>query len=344
LTVSEQNIMAAKKDTCFKFNLDSGGDIPKFRQLIDSVNNAVSRKILSIGDHLPSVNHVCKEYNLSRDTVFKAYSILKEQGVIDSVPNKGYFIAREVRRVFLFLDTFKAYKEVLYDSFVKKLPGNILIDLHFHHYNPDVFRRQIEESIGKYAKYVVMPFDHVKMDNVLSLIPADKLLVIDWNTHTKPGNNVLYQDFGRSVYDGLEEVSHLLKRYNEMVFLYPEYTNHPIESVHYFEKFCKTHTTPYEVLTNPALFEVKSGVAYFSVSDRMLGRFLEQCREKKLEPGIDAGFISYNETPMKKFIYKGITVLSTDFQLMGEKAAEFVSEDISMQFCVPTHVHVRESL
>jgi hypothetical protein len=47
---------------------------------------------------------------------------------------------------------------------------------------------------------------------------------------------------------------------------------------------------------------------------------------------------------MKKFIYKGITVITTDFRLMGKKAAEFVSGDISMQICVPTKVLIRESL
>jgi DNA-binding transcriptional regulator YhcF (GntR family) len=333
-----------KQDVGFKFNIDSNGDTPKFRQLIDSVNHAIAENKLNIGDHLPSVNHVCKVYNLSRDTVFKAYSILKDQGIIDSVPNKGYFIAREVRRVFLFLDTFKAYKEVLYDSFTKNLPGNVMADVHFHHYNADVFRRQIEESIGKYSKFVVMPFDHPDTADVLALIPADKLLVIDWNIHTNQQHNVLYQNFGESVFDGLSEVRQLLDKYREFVFLYPDYTKHPIESVTHFKRFCKKFNLTHSVLKNPEDFEVKQGVAYFSVSDRMLGRFLEQCREKKLEPGRDTGLISYNETPMKKFIYKGITVISTDFQMMGRKAAEFVSDDITMQICVPTKVHIRESL
>lgn len=335
--------MTVKKST-FKFQLNDDGNVPKFRQLIDSVNHAISENRLSMGDHLPSVNQICKDYKLSRDTVFKAYTVLKEQGVIDSVPNKGYFVAREIRRVFLFLDTFKAYKEVLYESFIKNLPDNVLADVHFHHYNPQVFKHQIAESIGKYHRYVVMPFDHEEMDAVLSLIPSDKLLVIDWNIYSKPGNNLLFQDFGQSVYDGLESVAHLLEKYKEMVFLYPDFTNHPVESVQFFEKFCKRHHIKYNIETNPSRLDVRAGVAYFSVSDRMLGQFLEQCREKKLEPGTDAGIISYNETPMKKFIYKGITVITTDFRLMGKKAAEFVSEDISMQICVPTKVLIRESL
>lgn len=331
-------------DNRFKFHLNEGADVPKFRQLMDSVNHAIAENRLSVGDHLPSVNQVCKDHRLSRDTVFKAYSLLKEQGVIDSVPNKGYFVAREVRRVFLFLDTFKAYKEVLYDSFTKNLPDNVLSDLHFHHYNIDVFRRQIEESIGKYHRYVIMPFEHVEMEQILDLIPSDKLLLIDWNLYARESSNVLYQDFGQTVYDGLVGVASLLKKYNELVFVYPEFTNHPLDSLRFFEQFCKDHGFKYRVERKSRAFEVHKGVAYISVSDRMLGRFLEQCRDKGLEPGRDTGILSYNETPMKKFIYKGITVITTDFQLMGSKAAEFVSTDAAMQMCVPTQVLVRASL
>ncbi|MDG5800734.1 GntR family transcriptional regulator [Marinilabiliaceae bacterium ANBcel2] len=328
----------------FKFTVNSRGDMPKFRQLVDSVNHAIAENNLNVGDPLPSVNYVCKTYSLSRDTVFKAYSILKEQGVIESVPNKGYFIAKDLRRVFLFLDTFKAYKEVLYDSFTKALPKNVLADVHFHHYNVEVFKQQIQQSMGRYSKYVIMPFDDPSIKEILSLIPSDKLLIIDWNIHSQKADNQLYQDFGLSVYEGLKEVLPQLEKYERFIFLYPEYTNHPMESVQYFEKFCRDNKIIYDIETKSSGLDVCKGNAYFSVSDQMLGKFLEQCKEKGLEPGKDAGIISYNETPMKKFIYKGITVISTDFKQMGKKVSEFVSSDIDMHICVPTSVLVRESL
>ena len=61
----------------FDINFDS--DIPRYQQLIFAVNDALSNNTLSSVDALPSVNAVCKNHNLSRDTVFKAYSILKFQ-------------------------------------------------------------------------------------------------------------------------------------------------------------------------------------------------------------------------------------------------------------------------
>ena len=342
VTITDQNSL--EMDLPFEIKIEQSSDVPKFRQIIDSVNNAIARNLLQAGDSLPSVNQVCNQYKLSRDTVFKAYSLLKEQGIIESVPNKGYFVAQAIRKVFVFLDTFKAYKEVLYGSFVKNLPRNIIADVNFHHYNIKIFKKLIEESIGKYTKYVVMPFDDPEMQIILDLIPSDRLLVIDWNIHAEHAQNKLYQNFGRAVYDGLDEVLHLLRKYRELVFLYPEYTQHPIETVNYFKKFCDDKKLKYSIRTHSDDFEVKAGVAYFSVSDRMLGQFLAQCRLRKLEPGTDTGIISYNETPMKQFIYKGITVISTDFEMLGMKAAEFVTADVPMDFCVPTRMIVRESL
>ena len=48
-------------------------EIPKYKQIVSSVVDALDNGSLSLGDKLPSINGVCKEFNLSRDTVFSAY-------------------------------------------------------------------------------------------------------------------------------------------------------------------------------------------------------------------------------------------------------------------------------
>ncbi len=328
----------------FTFNINHESDIPKYQQLVNAINNAISENILAKGEQLPSVNTICKEYQLSRDTVFKAYSILKEQKLIDSVPNKGYFILGETRKVLLVLDTFKAYKEVLYHSFINNIAKNIIVDVQFHHYNIDNFKTIINNSIGKYFKYVVMTFDHKEIPTSLSVISNEKLLLIDWNIHSKFKNNYVFQDFGKAFYEAMKEGIPLFKKYKEINFIYPSFTNHPKETVSYFKKFCSDFNFSHKIITNPKEFIIQENIAYISVSDRILGNFLEQCREKNLEPGKDVGFLSYNETPMKKFIYKGISVITTNFEELGIKAAEFVSKEEPMQYYIPTKLITRESL
>ncbi|GGZ93695.1 GntR family transcriptional regulator [Algibacter mikhailovii] len=319
-------------------------DTPKYQQLVNAINDAISENVLQQGDALPSVNTICKGYQLSRDTVFKAYSVLKDNGVIESVPNKGYYVANDTKKVLLVLDTFKAYKEVVYHSFVNNLPDNFITDVQFHHYNIDNFKTILNNSKGKYYKYVVMTFDHKEVPTVIADIDNDKLLLVDWSIYSNSQNNFVFQDFGKAFYDALKGAEMAFRKYEKLIFLYPTYTFHSKETIVYFEKYCADFQFDYEILTDPKAFQVEKNVGYLSTSDRMLGVFLEQCRDCGLEPGVDVGFLSYNETPMKKFIYKGISVISTDFQELGTKAAAFVTEDKPMQHYVPTKLTLRESL
>jgi DNA-binding transcriptional regulator YhcF (GntR family) len=328
----------------FSFNIDHERGVPKYQQIVDAVNDAVAKNRLELGDSLPSVNVLCKKYNLSRDTVFKAYSILKNSNVIESVPNKGYYVASNIKKVLLVLDTFKAYKEVLYHSFKNYLGDDVITDVQFHHYNIDNFSTIINNSIGKYYKYVVMGFDHKEIPDVLGKINNDDLLLLDWNIHTQNANNYVFQDFGENFYDALLAVIEPFKKYKEIHFLYPKYTNHPVETITYFKKFCSDFDFKYQIQTDSDTLKIEKQIAYISVSDRMLGEFLEQCRAKDLEPGKDLGFLSYNDTPMKKFIYKGISVVTTDFKEMGEQAAKFVANEEPKKLYVPTKIIIRDSL
>ena len=328
----------------FSFFIDHDSDIPKYQQIVDKINQSVAKDILAVGDAIPSVNSVCQEHKLSRDTVFKAYAILKENGVIKSVPNKGYYIASKNRKVLLVLDTFKAYKEVLYHSFINEMENDIITDVQFHHYNIDNFKTIINNSLGKYYKYVVMGFDHKLVSKTLVKIPNEDLVLIDWNIHARSDNNYVFQDFGKSFYTALESVTTSFRNYRELHFLYPNYTNHPKETLEYFDKYCKDYGFVSAIKMNPKEYVIEKGIAYLSVSDRVLGTFLEQCRAKNLEPGVDVGFLSYNDTPMKKFIYKGITVVSTDFNQLGVSAAKFINSDKPIQVYVPTKIILRDSL
>jgi DNA-binding transcriptional regulator YhcF (GntR family) len=332
------------KERNFTISIHHESDIPKYQQLVNAINDAIAKHLLNKGDLLPSVNSICKENKLSRDTAFKAYSILKDQRVIESVPNKGYYVAGETRKVLLVLDTFKAYKEVLYHSFVNNLPDNIITDVQFHHYNIDNFKTIINNSVGKYYKYVVMNFDDKEVTSVLNNISNDKLLLIDWNIHSKAKNNYVFQDFGKAFYESLKQAIDLFRKYDAIDFIYPNFTNHPLETLAFFKKFCKDFGFKYSIITNPKEFNIEKNRAYIGVSDRMLGVFLEQCRKKDFEPGVDVGFLSYNETPMKKFIYKGISVVTTDFEELGTKGAEFITKDEPMQCYVSTKLILRESL
>ena len=330
------------KKFSFKPNLDSG--ISKVQQLVDALIRSINIKMLREGDALPSVNDLMKESGLSRDTVFKSYAELKRRGIVEAIPNKGYFVTKSQKRVFLFLDTFKAYKEVLYNSFKQNLPRNVMVDINFHHYNFDLFESIIRNSIGKFNSYIIMNFNHPDVPAVVSEIDPDKLLLIDWPVNSSAVQAKVYQDFGESVYRCLTSGWHLLRKYEEMVCVYPEYTFHPIESVQNINRFCDDNKMKFSVIYDIAELDIQIGKVYMVFEDIDLAAILEQANSKKFKLRDDFGILSYNDTPMKKFIADGITVISTDFKLMGQKAAEFALSNSKLDFQVPTELIIRDSL
>ena len=189
-----------------------------------------------------------------------------------------------------------------------------------------------------------MNFDNKKVPEIVKRIPEEKLLIIDWKIHATSSQSVVYQDFGESVLNCFNQHLDKIKKYNEFTFLYPDFTYHPKEAIKYFSEFCDVNKIKHRVIYDYTKFRIRKGGLYFLVSDRTLASFLDQCATNDFEPGKEVGVISYNETPMKKYVKNGITVISTDFELMGQKAAEFVIKNVPMQFEVPTALKLRSSL
>ena len=96
-----------------------GQQSSKVTQLADTLSQAISMKKFREGDSLPSINQLSAEYGVSRDTVFKAFLDLRERGLIDSTPGKGYYVTSQVTNVLLLLDQYTPFKEALYNSIVK---------------------------------------------------------------------------------------------------------------------------------------------------------------------------------------------------------------------------------
>ena len=64
--------------------VDNHSGVPKYKQIIASIEEAIAVKRLQRGDKLPSVNKVSLEFSISRDTVLLAYEELKKRGIVFS--------------------------------------------------------------------------------------------------------------------------------------------------------------------------------------------------------------------------------------------------------------------
>ena len=71
------------------------GNQPIFEAVADYFRKMISLGVLKEGDALPSVRDVALGENINPNTVVRAYSLLVDEGLIISIPKKGYYVAHK---------------------------------------------------------------------------------------------------------------------------------------------------------------------------------------------------------------------------------------------------------
>lgn len=322
-----------------------GQQSSKVHQLADIISREISMNKYKTGDVLPSINQMSALYNVSRDTVFKAFNELRHRGLIDAAQGKGYYVIDQLSRVLLLLDEYSPFKETLYNSFVGHLPNNYKVDLLFHQYNEEMFNNIILDSLGKYNKYVVMNFDNEKFCGILRKIPAKKLLLLDFGRFEKKRYSYICQNFDENFLSALKSLRNVLHKYKKMVLLFPPTLKHPEITKKYFLQFCKDENLGFEILerTGEAI-NVREGEVYIAIKQQDVVNVIKNGRKEYLICGRDYGLLAYNDIPSYEVIDNGITALTIDWKKMGIEAARFVSENVEVQFFLPTEVRMRYSI
>lgn len=321
-----------------------GQQSSKVTQLADLISQAISMREFLEGDSLPSINELSRRYGVSRDTVFKAFSDLRERGIIDSTPRKGYFVTGQVTNVLLLLDQYTPFKETLYNSFAKHLPVNYKVDLLFHQYNERLFSTIVRESVGKYNKYVVMNFDNERFSASLNKISPARLLLLDFGKFEKERYSYVCQDFDESFYGALQRLDDRFSSYRKFVFLFPSSLKHPQSSKDYFFRFCQDYNLSGSVEEDIENLKVEKDTAYLAIKQQDVVKVVKQGRLAGLKCGKDFGLLAYNDIPSYEVIDEGITALTIDWEQMGNEVARFVLDNAVVQKYLPTEVRLRNSL
>ena len=322
--------------------------VPKYRQIVDAIQQKIKTGKLKKGDKIPSLNMLCRQYGLSQDTVLMAYNELKSKGVITSQVGKGYFIQSEntdyKHKVLLVFDRLTAYKEELYDSFKESLKKDGSEQIFFHHNNLKMFQTIIEGAIGDYSEYVIMPVDHPDTISILGKLPSNKVYILDQGRKQyKDTYPYVCQDFERDIYCILKKNELLVNKYQRMVLVIRNQKSHFRDIANGFRDFCRQHPIPFEVVSDLNLLSIKKGDAFVVVDDRDLEFIVRHSIEKQLNPGTDLGIISYNEAPLKGIVASGITTISTDFAKMGRSMAEMIIEGKKEKIDNPFELILRNS-
>ncbi len=321
--------------------------IPKYRQIIASLEKAIEDGKLKRDEKLPSINKVCLEFSLSRDTVLLAYEELKKRGIIYAILGKGYYVkSTEVsikHRIFLLFDELNIFKEDLYNSFLEAIGKNVQVDIFFHHFNIQVFKKLINDSNGNYTKYIIMPTNLEEAASIIKTLPVNEVFILDQTNPDLKSYPAVYQNFVKDIYDALFKGKILIDAYEKMVLIFPGFRE-PLGMRNGFENFCNDFGLEYEIIAEFGQREIVQGEVYVIPSDRDLVSVIEKSKRQHLQLGRDFGIISYNETPLKKVVENGITTISTDFRGMGRTMAEMILKGAKAQIENESALIVRKSL
>ena len=73
-------------------------------------------------------------------------------------------------------------------------------------------------------------------------------------------------------------------------------------------------------------------------------KIIKKIKEDNLLIAKDIGIISYNDTSLKEIVADGITTISTNFNLMGERLAQMILSNEFAQIENPNRLILRKSL
>lgn len=327
--------------------LQKKSGIPKYKQIVTSVEEAIINGVLKKGDKLPSLNKIKSQHKLSRDTVLTAFNELKNRGIIHSVVGKGYYVSTESvtikKKIFLLFDELNSFKEDLYNSFLQNLGDNIQVDIFFHHFNKELFAKLINDNLGDYSYYVIMPANLENTEEVIQNLPDDKVYILDQVHKGLSKYPAVYQNFEKDIFEGLSSILTNIINYKKIILLFSE-EKQPQGILKGFQKFCNQFNITSEVVQSIKNRTLHKGEVYILLDDKNLIRIIKKIKENRLILSKDIGVVSVNDTILKEVVMDGITTISTDFNLMGQKLAEMILNNQHLKVENPSSLILRKSI
>ncbi|WP_183561590.1 substrate-binding domain-containing protein [Mucilaginibacter sp. SP1R1] len=333
-------------------DIDENSVTPKYLQLINSIIRGIESGKIEKDDILPSIYDFSIALETSRNTIERAYKELKKMNIVQSITGKWYFIANtnfnQPVKILLLFNKLSSHKKIIYDAFVSKLSSSAAIDFYIYNNDFSAFKKLINEKIDQYSKFVIIPHFIESPENtyeVIDNIPKNKLILMDkLESGVKGEFGAVYEDFEQDIFRSLEQLLEKLSKYQTLKIIFPEHSYYSKGILTGFLTFCYQYAFDYEILPSLEMEVINKGTVYINLMEDDLIELIEKIMAARLSVGVDVGVISYNETPLKKFLLDGITTISTDFKLMGEKAAELVLSNSTERIAIPFKVTTRNSL
>lgn len=78
-----------------KIIISARSNLPIYEQIINQVRDAVVKKELTAGEAMPSIRMLARDLQVSVITTKRAYEELEKEGILASVPGKGFYVCEQ---------------------------------------------------------------------------------------------------------------------------------------------------------------------------------------------------------------------------------------------------------
>jgi DNA-binding transcriptional regulator YhcF (GntR family) len=333
-------------------HIDDFSATPKYQQLGNAILEGIRKNKIKKGDIMPSINDISFEFDISRVTVEKGYNQLRKLGILDSIPGKGYFIknieTKQTLKIFLLFNKLSSHKKIIYDAFVESLGEQAAIDFYIYNNDFGLFQRILNDRKNDYTHYVIIPHfidNEDKAQEIINALPKEKLILLDKLLPNITGEfGAVFENFSKDIFSALEQARLALSKFHTLKIIFPENGYFPQEIIKGFQDFCREYAFNYRVVHTISDEPIATGEAYINLMEDDLVTLIQKIQTQQLKVGEQVGIISYNETPLKRFILNGLTTISTDFRSMGQSVADLILTNSKKQIENPFYLTLRASL
>ncbi|WP_304238408.1 GntR family transcriptional regulator [Jiulongibacter sediminis] len=332
--------------------IDDYSVTPKYQQLGNAILDGIRKGLIKKDDMMPSINEVSFEFDISRVTVEKGYNELRKMGILDSVPGKGYYIksidVSQHLSIFLLFNKLSQHKKIIYDTLTAELGDQAAVDFYVYNNDLGLFQKILNKRKNDYTHFVIIPHfieGEDKAPEIINSLPKDKLILVDKLLKDVSGEfGAVYENFDKNIFDALLEAKERLTKYQTLNLIFPENSYYPKEIIRGFENFCSDFAFDFKIIHTISEEEIMPGNVYINLMEDDLIILIDKVLSTKLQVGKDVGIISYNETPLKRFILNGLSTMSTDFEAMGKSIAKLILEKPGEHIENPFKLTLRDSL
>lgn len=320
--------------------IDKSSTTPIYKQIVEYVADKIKSGAFCAGELLPSMNELAITLDISKETVQKAYLMLRDRGFVEPHQGKGFFIcdpdATDSPRVLVLFDKLSDGKQILFNSMVSTLGDKVQTVIRMHCQSLELLEFYLDEGLDKYDFYVItahFPQDSESQKRLLKQlkrIPNRKLIMLDNYIPQMSGNfGAVYQDFDNDIYDGLSQGLEKLREIGHLSVVTMKSSLYHERICQAVRRFCAENGLSADFYNGVTPDMVRKDDVFLLLNGQIDSGLLDlvhAAEEKGLEIGSDIFIISYNDTLLNELVLGGLTTVSTDFAKMGEIAAQMILE------------------